>query len=130
MKKLVFTAVFAAMTFIGAKAQEISFDKKNVDATTKDVVVNYGTVTKGADGTRTLEVTNKGKKPLLISSVSSTCGCTVPSFSKDPILPGKTGKITIKYDTTRVGVISKQIEVISNDPKKGRQVIKIKGEVK
>ena len=57
---------------------------------------------------------NTGEAPLIISKVSSSCGCTIPKKPEDPILPGKTGEIQVKYDTNRVGPIRKAITVISN----------------
>lgn len=57
---------------------------------------------------------NKGTLPLVLSRVAASCGCTTPSWPKDPILPGKTGEIKVKYDTSRMGMFSKTITVISN----------------
>jgi Protein of unknown function (DUF1573) len=80
----------------------------------KTDVIDYGTIEKGADGVRIFEFTNTGEAPLIITKVKSTCGCTVPSWSKDPIMPGKSGEIQVKYDTNRVNPIRKTITVTSN----------------
>ena len=64
-------------------------------------------LSKEPDGLRVFEFKNTGKAPLVISGASSSCGCTVPSWPKDPIAPGATGKIEVKYDTNRVGAIAK-----------------------
>ena len=72
--------------------------------------------------------TNTGDAPLIVSQVSSSCGCTVPKWSKDPILPGKTGEIQVKYDTQRVNPIRKTITVISNADTP-TVALKIKGDV-
>lgn len=80
----------------------------------KTDVIDYGTIEKGADGVRVFEFTNTGDAPLIISKVKSSCGCTIPSKPKDPIMPGKTGKITVKYDTNRVNPFRKTITVTSN----------------
>jgi Protein of unknown function (DUF1573) len=80
----------------------------------KTDVIDYGTIEKGADGVRVFEFTNTGEAPLIITKVKSTCGCTVPSWPKEPIMAGKTGKITVKYDTNRVMPIRKTITVTSN----------------
>ena len=59
----------------------------------------------------------------------SSCGCTTPSFSKDPIAPGKEGKVTVTYDPTgRIYPFVKTISVYSNG-KKGPSVLTIRGEV-
>ncbi len=94
----------------------------------KTETVDYGEITKGSDGIRVFEFTNTGTAPLIISKVSSSCGCTIPKKPEDPILPGKTGEIQVKYDTNRVGPIRKAITVISNADTPTK-VLKIKGEV-
>ncbi len=92
--------------------------------------VDYGVINKGAEGTRTFKVTNKGSQPLLLTSCSGSCGCTVPTCPREPILPGKSAEVSVKYDTNRVGPISKQVNVMSNDPANPNVVVMIKGEVK
>ena len=95
----------------------------------KSETVDYGEIAKGADGVRVFEFTNTGDAPLIISKVSSSCGCTIPKKPEAPILPGKTGEISVKYDTNRVGPIRKAITVISNADTPTK-VLKIKGEIK
>jgi len=95
----------------------------------KTETVDYGEISKGDDGVRVFEFTNTGKAPLIISDVTSSCGCTIPKKPEDPIMPGKTGEIQVKYDTNRVGPIRKAITVISNADTPTK-VLKIKGEVK
>ena len=94
----------------------------------KTDTVDYGTIEKGADGLRIFEFTNTGDAPLIVSKVTSSCGCTVPKWSQEPILPGKTGEIQVKYDTNRVNPIRKTITVISNADTP-TVALKIKGEV-
>jgi hypothetical protein len=125
MKKILFLAVLFVnvMVFaqIGAK----------IEFKDKDNTVDYGTVNKEDDnGIRSFEFTNTGDAPLIISNVQSTCGCTVPSKPTEPILPGKTGKIDVKYNMNP-GPIRKTITVESNavNTENGRVAIKIKGEV-
>jgi hypothetical protein len=97
----------------------------------KDNTIDYGTVSKKSDnGIRSFEFTNTGDAPLIITNVLSTCGCTVPTKPEAPIMPGKTGKISIKYNMTP-GPIRKTITVESNavNYEGGRIPLKIKGEV-
>jgi len=94
----------------------------------KNTEINYGEIKKGDDGTRVFEFTNTGEAPLIINRVRSSCGCTIPSKPKQPIMPGKTGKIVVKYDTKRVGPFRKQITVYSN-AKNAVVILKIKGKV-
>jgi len=97
----------------------------------KDNTIDYGTISKKKDnGVRSFEFTNTGDAPLIIANVLSTCGCTVPTKPTEPIMPGKTGKIDIKYNM-QAGPIRKTITVESNavNYEGGRVALKIKGEV-
>lgn len=97
----------------------------------KDNTIDYGTVTKKKDnGVRSFEFTNTGDAPLIITNVLSTCGCTVPTKPNEPIMPGKTGKIDVKYSMIP-GPIRKTITVESNavNYEGGRIPLKIKGDV-
>jgi len=97
----------------------------------KDNTVDYGTVSKkGDNGIRTVEFTNTGDAPLIINNVLSTPGFSVPSKPNDAIMPGKTGKIDIKYSMIP-GPIRKTITVESNavNYPGGRIPLKIKGDV-
>ena len=122
MKKLI-AVVFICLVSFSALAQEkiakIKFDKTTID---------YGTIVKGADGTKTFEFTNTGDAPLIISKVNSSCGCTVPKKPEKPIMPGERGEIQVKYDTKRVMPIRKTITVLSNADTP-TVALKIKGNV-
>ena len=76
--------------------------------------LDYGTILKGADGNREFVFTNTGNEPLIISSCKGSCGCTVPKCPTEPILPGETSKIKVKYDTNRLGKVTKMVTVTSN----------------
>ncbi len=123
MKKIVL------VLFIGLLGFSLTAQDKIAKIEFKTETVDYGEIAKGADGVRVFEFANTGNAPLIISKVSSSCGCTIPKKPKDPILPGKTGEIQVKYDTNRVGPIRKAITVISNADTPTK-VLKIKGEIK
>lgn len=114
--------------FIGFISLSINAQEKIAKIEFKSDTVDYGTIEKGADGLRVFEFTNTGDAPLIVSKVTSSCGCTVPKWSKDPILPGQKGEIQVKYDTNRVNPIRKTITVISNT-NTPTVALKIKGEV-
>jgi hypothetical protein len=97
----------------------------------KSDTVDYGTTSKDTDnGLRAFEFTNTGDAPLIIKDVKSSCGCTVPSWPKEPIAPGKSGKIEVKYNMNP-GPIRKTITVQSNavNHPDGVVALKLKGEV-
>jgi Protein of unknown function (DUF1573) len=125
MKKIIFTLVIALMTGLGfaQKGSKIDFEAK-------DNTIDYGTITKNDSGIRTFEFTNTGDAPLIITSIQSTSGCTVVSKPTAPVLPGKSGKIEIKY-TVVPGPIRKTITVEYNalNPEDCRVALKIKGDV-
>lgn len=76
--------------------------------------VNYGTIAYNSDGNRVFKFTNAGKEPLIISQAKGSCGCTIPTAPKEPIMPGQSGEIKVHYATDRVGRISKSITITSN----------------
>jgi hypothetical protein len=76
---------------------------------------DFGTVPEGPAAVFEYVFTNTGREPLIISDVVKSCGCTTPSWTKEPILPGKTGKIVASFDTNgRVGNFNKTLTVVSN----------------
>lgn len=97
----------------------------------KDNTIDYGTVSKKKDnGVRSFEFTNSGDAPLIITNVLSTVGFTISARPAEPIMPGKTDRIEIKYNMTP-GPIRKTITVETNavNYEGGRVALKIKGEV-
>lgn len=119
MKQLITILFIGLISFTMHSQAKIEFKSETID---------YGTIEKGSNGVRVFEFTNTGDEPLIISKVSSSCGCTIPKKPEDPILPGKTGQIEVKYDTNRVNPIRKTITVISN-AETPTVALKIKGEV-
>ncbi len=126
MKKLLLALTFiAAGTFAYAQesnpnAAEITFEKETID---------YGTIEKGSDGSREFVFKNTGKEPLIITQAVGSCGCTVPTWPREPIAPGEKGVMKVKYDTQRVGQFSKSVTVTSN-ASNASKVVHIKGVVK
>lgn len=123
MKKLVL------ILFVGLLGLSVNAQDTAAKIEFKSETVDYGEIAKGSDGIRVFEFTNTGNAPLIISNVRSSCGCTIPKKPEDPIMPGKTGEIQVKYDTNRVGPIRKAITVTSNADTPTK-ILKIKGEVK
>jgi hypothetical protein len=117
--------------FVSVLVSAVSFAQAKIEFKAKDNTIDYGTVTKEQDnGVRVFEFTNTGNQPLIITNVPSTCGCTVPTKPTQPIMPGKSDKIEVKYNMSP-GPIRKTITVESNaaNVEGGRVSLKIKGEV-
>jgi hypothetical protein len=125
MKKTIALVAFALISSIG-----FAQNGPKIEFEAKDNTIDYGKVNKNDNGSRDFIFTNTGNAPLIISNVLSTCGCTVPTKPEEPILPGKKGKITVKYNMA-LGPIRKTLTVESNavNFEGGRVALKIKGEV-
>ena len=117
--------------FVAVNAVSFGQTGAKIEFLNKDNTIDYGTVTKETDsGIRTFIFKNTGDAPLIITNVQSTCGCTVPTKPTEPILPGMTDKIDVKYNMNP-GPIRKTITVESNavNVEGGKIALKIKGEV-
>ena len=98
----------------------ISFDKTEFD---------FGTANEGDVVDVEFAVTNSGTTDLVITKAQPSCGCTVPSWPKEPIKPGETSKVVAKFNTAgKPGKAVKAITLITNTAK-GREVLTIKGMV-
>ncbi|NWJ50442.1 MAG: DUF1573 domain-containing protein [Bacteroidetes bacterium] len=82
--------------------------------TFKKTVHDFGNIYEGGNGNCDFPFTNDGKEPLIIISVKSSCGCTIPEYPQKPILPGQTEVIKVKYDTQRQGPINRTVTIVSN----------------
>ncbi len=100
---------------------KVSFDKE---------VYDYGTIPQGADGRCAFLLTNVGDEPLVISNFQSSCGCLVPYFEKDPVMPGKSTMLRARYDTNRAGPFQKSLTLTTNAVDSPVLVLRIKGVVK
>ncbi len=89
----------------------------------------YGEIPQNSDGCCYFYYKNTGTEPLLISEIGTNCGCTVPTWSKKPLLPGKTGKIKVKYNTTLPGEFRKIVCVKSNAVNRNPTILRIHGKV-
>ena len=98
------------------------------EVTFENEIHDYGTIKQGANGTCEFKFKNTGKDPLVISNARGSCGCTVPTWPKEPIMKGETGVIKVNYDTKRVGAFTKTVTLNSN-AKTDTKVLTIKGVV-
>jgi hypothetical protein len=131
MRKVVFTLSFLVIALLGFNtyAQEV-VSKAGAQISIDKDVHDYGTMEQGGNGECVFIVTNNGTEPLILSRCKGSCGCTVPSCPQEPIAPGASAKITVKYDTNRVGPINKSVTVTSNAGNEPNKVIRINGQIK
>ena len=100
-------------------APEITFEETSHD---------FSTLQKGDECSHEFKFKNTGKEPLILANCQASCGCTTPSCPKEPIAPGASGVIKIKYDSNRVGVFTKTVTVTSN-AKNSPVTLSIKGKI-
>ncbi len=116
MKKL-FTLCFAITSAFVLNAQ--TSVNSQVSATPdvlsmKETAFDFGTIPQGKPVYHFFEVTNTGKTPMVISNVQTTCGCTTPEWSKEPVAPGATTKIRVGYNAASEGHFEKFITIMYN----------------
>lgn len=132
MKKFFLLSMFVSMALTVLNAQEVKTTVENTDGPKiafAQQVHDYGTIQKGGDGNCEFTFTNNGNEPLILSNVKASCGCTVPTWTKEPVMPGKNGTIKVRYNTNNVSVINKTITVTSNAVDNPRVILKITGQV-
>jgi hypothetical protein len=108
MKKLGFLlTLFAFALVIQANAQD---QASGAVISFKETSIDFGDIVQGAKVEHTFVLTNSGTAPLVISNVAATCGCTVPSWPKEPVAPGKSAEIKVSFNSA--GKIGKQNSVV------------------
>ncbi|WMX16408.1 MULTISPECIES: DUF1573 domain-containing protein [unclassified Aureispira] len=147
MKKIfsLFAVLLVAVSF--ASAQEITFSNYAAGDCTKASSAaekegaqmdqpgttatewNYGNIKNASTGYRYFKFTNTGSGPLVISAAKGSCGCTVPSYPKEPIMPGESEFIKVKYDTKRTGAFTKYVTLTTNAQTNTTTRLKIFGTV-
>ncbi len=123
------TAKPAMTTTAPAAPQTAAAADQNPDAHMKFTVEehNFNTIPEGPAVTFDFDFKNIGKEPIVLTTVQASCGCTTPNWSKEPILPKTSSKITATYNTQgRPGPFTKTITVNSNV---GTKILKISGTV-
>lgn len=134
MKKLITLGIIAVFTFsLGCTQTQNKEEVVDIDAQgpmIEFVVIShdYGTILQGGDGSYDFGFKNVGNEPLMLTNVRSSCGCTIPQWPREPIAPGETASIKVKYDTRRIGSFSKSITVTSNGSAQPI-ILRIKGKV-
>lgn len=122
-------AFFATMTFAqDDKTVEPAASESGPNMKFEVTEVDYGTIEQGSDPLRTFNFTNVGDEPLIISKAKGSCGCTVPKYPQEPILPGESAQIEVRYDTNRIGPFQKTVTLTTNESN-STHTLKIKGKV-
>jgi hypothetical protein len=107
MKKLIaLFALLVGFAFTSNAQGALKFKQEKHD---------FGTIAEGTIATYSFVFTNTGKTPVVISNVKPSCGCTTPDWTREPVMPGKTGKVTASYNSAgRPGIFNKTVTVMNN----------------
>ena len=133
MKKLLslFSMIAFVATFSFAQDAEggieVQMEGPKMEFETKEV--DYGTIEQNSEPLRVFNFTNTGTEPLVITNAKGSCGCTVPKWPKEPIMPGEESAIEVRYDTKRVGPFTKRVTLTTNENGENTIVLTIKGKV-
>lgn len=95
----------------------------------EDTAHDFGKMHEGEIASYDFKFTNNGKAPLLISNAAGTCGCTVPNYPHEPIAPGASSVISVKFNSAnKVGLQNKSVNIFTNS-NKGTHALHISAEV-
>jgi hypothetical protein len=131
MKKLMFIAALALIANVG-----FSQTAATTTATPADLgefawaasIHDFGKIKQGVPASYEFKFTNKGKAPLVITNAQASCGCTTPSWTRDPVLPGGEGFVKATYNAANPGPFDKTVTIYANVAG-GTIALHIKGEV-
>jgi hypothetical protein len=115
--------LLSLLMFLGVFAYAQTATTHQWSTTTHD----FGKLEQNKPAQCEFKITNKGTTPLIITSTTPSCGCTVPEYTKDPIAPGKTGFVKATYNAASPGQFTKTITVVLSN--NATEVLTIKGEV-
>jgi hypothetical protein len=116
MKRPLILSLFVLLFCSGIKAQGNGNQQQTPDQPKnaivfKEMVYNFKEVEYGSDVSHSFVFTNNSNAPVTIKDVTTSCGCTTTDYTKGPIMPGKSGTVSIKYDSTREGYFAKLVTV-------------------
>ena len=121
MKKFIVLSLGLFFSLAAMSQAVVKFEKDSHD---------FGKIEKNGLANYDFVFTNTGDSALVISSVKASCGCTSPTWTKEPVQPGQSGVITVKYTTTsRVGTFNKSVTVNSNSRPDNVKRLNIRGEI-
>ena len=132
MKKLfvLFSALFMMCTLAFAQTEETAEKQNGPEITFKETNHDFGNIPYKGNGSYEFVFINTGNEPLILTQPKSSCGCTVPEWPKQPILPGESNVIRVTYkNTDRAGNFSKYVTVFSNAMVNKEVKLHIKGTV-
>ena len=115
MKKLLFLSALLIGLSTNSLLAQIEFGTEGPLIVFEDDSHDFGEIKQGDKVSHVFEFKNNGTTPLILSDVKTTCGCTAPEWTKNPVLPGQKGKINVTFNSSgKAGRVNKTVTVISN----------------
>ena len=127
-KRIIIFFVLSFLINFAANAQASLSSGKPGDLKWDKTEYNFGTIEKGGSGKAIFKMTNTGGVPIIINKAEGTCGCTDITYPKQPILPGKTVDVVVKYEAEEKGTFNKTVTLGLSIEKKD-PVLHIRGQV-
>ncbi|GAA3924970.1 DUF1573 domain-containing protein [Hymenobacter algoricola] len=137
MKKALVLALSLSLAGFASQAQSAAVKPANAQEKVagpqiqfEEVKYDFGAIKQGDVVDHTFRFKNVGTQPLIISNIGVSCGCTTPEWTKDPVMPGKTGTISAKFNSAgKMGMQNKVLTVESNSAA-GSAMVSLVGDVK
>lgn len=131
LKTLSLLLVFALSFGLSKSVAQINQEKVvGAKIAFADLTYDFGTVNVGDKGEFEVSFKNEGTEPLILQNVQGCCGAKIVDYTKDPILPQKSGAIKIQIYTGGAGAVSKTITIVSNDPNNSTVRVSFRGTIK
>ena len=119
-------SIFSVSSYAQHETLPVSTPKiQGAEITFEKEVHDYGTIEYDSNGDCFFHFTNTGSAPLTISNAVGSCGCTVPEYPRDPIAPGQTGELLVKFNGTGKNQVTKQVTITANTAA-GKEILRIK----
>lgn len=142
MKKLLFAGAALSMLFACNNPSQKSDESGDSTAyetssntagtgkiTFESDVFDFGTIKEGEVVEHTFKFKNEGKEPVILAQVTASCGCTTPSYTVDPILPGKEGDIKVSFNSAGQPGVQQKIVTVSSNAENAVTTVQLKGTV-
>ncbi len=120
--------VYFLPSFASGEAQVLIYNGTKFYLENEKTTVDLGVRKTGTTIGATIRIQNKSDQPLLLTNVRGSCGLSVPSWPRSPIQPGEEANLQIRYDSSRLGEINRNVTLHSN-ARESRFILPVKGEI-
>lgn len=122
--------IFAVLAGVGMATAQTNEKADGPKIVFDELTYDFGTINVGDKGEFEIKFTNGGIAPLIVKSVQGCCGASITDYTKDPVLPQKSGSVKVKIYTGSAGAVGKTITITSNDAENPAVRVQLKGTIK